>query len=147
MIISRPRTNTITALTLFLILIFTSFFMLLHSLLSHESWFWIKLILAPVVLAIGLVVLGKVLGAIKVVKLGEKKLQIFYPITRLRVDVKVPDILGWREEVIKTKNGEFREVKILYTKKKILKLSNKENTEYDAVIGYLKKKVKVKRQG
>ena len=38
--------------------------------------------------------------------------------------------------------GEFREVKILYTKKKILKLSNRENTEYDAVVKYLKKKAK-----
>lgn len=142
MIVSKPKTNTLTALTIFLILIFGSFFVLLDSLLSSESYFIVKLILAPVVLVIGLVVLGKLLGAIKIVKLGDNKLQIFYPISRLKVEVKVPDILGYREEVIKTKNGEFREVKILYTKKKILKLSNRENTEYDAVVRYLKKKVK-----
>ncbi|REE01600.1 hypothetical protein [Marinoscillum furvescens] len=145
MIVSKPKTNTLTALTIFLILIFGSFFVLLDSLLSSESYFIVKLILAPVVLVIGLVVLGKLLGAIKIVKLGDNKLQIFYPISRLKVEVKVPDILGYREEVIATKNGEFREVKILYTKKKILKLSNRENTEYDAVVRYLKKKVKVKK--
>lgn len=143
MITSKPKGNTITALTLFVVLIFIAFFMLLNSLLTHESFFVFKLILAPIVLVIGLLVLGKLLGSIKVVRLGNNRLQIFYPISRLKISVDVPNILGWREEVIKTKKGEFREVKILYSKKKILKLSNKENTEYEAVIKYLKKKVKV----
>lgn len=142
MIVSKPKVNTITALTLFLLLIFTSFTFLLDSLLTSADFFYVKLILGPVILAIGLLVLGKLLGAIKVVKLGENRMQLFYPVTRLKVEIKVADILGWREEVIKTKNGEFREVKILYGKKKILKLSNKENTEYNSIIKYLKKKVK-----
>lgn len=145
MIISKPKTQTLTALSLFLILIFASFFLVLNSLLKDESYFIIKLILAPIILVIGLLVLGKLLGAIKVVKLGDNKLEAFYPITRMRVKVDMKDVLGWKEEVVKTKNGEFREVKILYTKKKILKLSNRENTEYGSVIKYLKKKVKVKR--
>lgn len=145
MIISKPKTQTLTALSLFLILIFASFFLLLNSLIKDEAYFIIKLILAPIVLVIGLLVMGKLLGAIKVVKLGDNKMEAFYPITRMRIKIDVKDILGWREEVVKTKNGEFREVKILFTKKKILKLSNRENSEYDAVIKYLKKKVKVKR--
>ena len=145
MIVSKPITKTLTALSIFLILIFGSFFLLLSSLLSGESYFIFKLILAPLTLVIGLLVLGKLLAAIKIVKIGDNRIIVFYPITRMKVDIKVPDILGWREEVIKTKNGEFREVKILYTKKKILKLSNRENTEYDAVMKYLKKKVKVSR--
>ena len=97
------------------------------------------------VLVIGLLVLGKLLGAIKVVKFGDNKIVAFYPISRMRTTINVPDVLGWHEEVVKTKNGDFREVKILYTKKKILKLSNRENTEYDAVVKYLKKKVKFKK--
>ncbi|MEQ8469537.1 MAG: hypothetical protein RIC35_00040 [Marinoscillum sp.] len=145
MIVSRPKTQTLTALTLFLILIFASFFLLLNSLLKDESYFVLKLILAPVVLVIGLLVLGKLLGAIKVVKVGDNKIEAFYPISRMRIKMDVKDILGWREEVVKTKNGEFREVKILYTKKKILKLSNRENSEYEAVVKYLKKKVKAQR--
>lgn len=145
MIVSKPKANTITALTIFLILIFISFFLLLNSLLRYESYFILKLILAPIVLAIGLLVMGKLLGAIKVIKLGKGALHIFYPVSRMKTTVETKDILGWREEVIKTKNGEFREVKILYGKKKILKLSNKENTEYESVVNYLKKKVKVKR--
>lgn len=145
MIVSKPRVSTLTSLTVFLILIFGSFFYVLHSLLTNEAYFIAKLILAPILLAIGLVVLSKVLAAIKVVKAGNNSIQVFYPISRMRIDISVKDILGWHEEVINTKNGEFREVKILYTKKKILKLSNKENTEYEAVVKYLKKKVKIKK--
>lgn len=145
MIVSKPKANTVTALTLFVILIFISFFLLLNSLLTNEAYFIIKLILAPVVLAIGLVVLGKLLASIKLVKLGKGTIHVFYPITRMKTECNVKDVLGWREEVIKTRNGEFREVKILLAKKKILKLSNKENTEYEAVVNYLKKKVKVKK--
>lgn len=145
MIISKPKSNTITALTIFLVLVFTSFFMVLNSLLSEQSYFIIKLILAPVLLAIGLLVLGKLLGAIKVVKMGQDTINVFYPITRMRIKIGVKDVLGWREEVIKTKSGFYREVKILYTKKKILRLSNKENTEYDQVVKYLKKKIKIQK--
>lgn len=144
MIVSKPKANTVVALTLFLILIFISFFLLLNSLLTNESYWILKLILAPVVLAIGFIVLGKLLGSMKVVKLGKGSIHVYYPITRMKKDIHVKDILGWHEEVIKTKNGEFREVKVLYDKKKILKLSNKENTEYESVVKYLKKKVKVR---
>ncbi len=145
MIVSKPKTQTLTALTIFLVLIFAAFFMLLNSLLTEPSYFIVKLILTPVVLVIGLLVLGKLLGAIKVVRVGDNKIEVFYPISRIRTNIQVPNLLGWKEEVVKTKNGEYREVKILYTKKKILKLSNRENTEYDAVVKYLKKKVKFKK--
>ena len=119
--------------------------MLLNSLLTEPSYFIVKLILTPVVLVIGLLVLGKLLGAIKVVRVGDNKIEVFYPISRMRTNIQVPNLLGWKEEVVKTKNGEYREVKILYTKKKILKLSNRENTEYEAIVKYLKKKVRFKR--
>ena len=145
MIVSKPKTQTLTALTIFLVLIFAAFFMLLNSLLTEPSYFIVKLILTPVVLVIGLLVLGKLLGAIKVVRVGDNKIEVFYPISRMRTNIQVPNLLGWKEEVVKTKNGEYREVKILYTKKKILKLSNRENTEYEAIVKYLKKKVRFKR--
>lgn len=145
MIVSKPKTQTLTALTIFLVLIFAAFFMLLNSLLTEPSYFIVKSILTPVVLVIGLLVLGKLLGAIKVVRVGDNKIEVFYPISRMRTNIQVPNLLGWKEEVVKTKNGEYREVKILYTKKKILKLSNRENTEYEAIVKYLKKKVRFKR--
>lgn len=143
MTVSKPKTNTLTALSLFLILIFGSFFLLLGSLLRDGSYFYVKLILAPLVLVIGMIVLGKLLSNIKIVKFGNNVIEVFYPISRMRLKIDVAHILGWHEEVIKTKNGEFRELKILYTKKKILKLSNRENTEYDEAVKYMKKKVKV----
>ncbi|MFY0598270.1 MAG: hypothetical protein JXR03_01275 [Cyclobacteriaceae bacterium] len=145
MIVSKPKSNTSIALGIFLILTFVVFFMLLGSLISNPEYFIAKLILTPIVLVIALIVMSKFLGSLKAVFLGKDKIEVLYLITRVRFSVPVKEVLGWREEVVKTKNGDFREVKILYIKKKILKLSNKENTEYDKVIKYLKQKVKIKK--
>jgi len=142
MIVSKPRYQTIFALTIFLVLIFGSFFLLLNSLLASESFFILKLILTPITLVIALLVLSKLLAAIKTVKAGNNQLQIFYPISRARITLPLTDILGWREDVVKTKQGEFRETKILFGKKKVIKLSNKENTEYEKLVQYLNQKAK-----
>jgi len=142
MIVSKPRINTVFALSVFLVLVFGSFFLLLDSLLKSESFFILKLILTPITLVIGLLVLGKLLGALKIVKAGNNRLTIFYPISRSRINLPLGDIRGWREDVVKTKQGEFRETKILYGKKKVIKLSNKENTEYEKLLKYLNQKAK-----
>jgi hypothetical protein len=142
MIVSKPRINTVFALSIFLVLVFGSFFLLLDSLLKSESFFIVKLILTPITLVIALLVLGKLLAAIKIVKAGNNKLHIFFPISRSRIELPLEEIKGWREDVVKTKQGEFRETKILYGKKKVIKLSNKENTEYDKLVKYLNQKAK-----
>jgi hypothetical protein len=142
MIVSKPRFNTIFALSIFLVLVFGSFFLLLDSLLSNESYFIVKLILTPITLVIALLVLGKLLGAIKIVKAGNNRLDIFFPISRSRIDLPLEQIKGWREDVVKTKQGEFRETKIVYGNKKVIKLSNKENTEYKKLLKYLNQKAK-----
>ena len=74
-------------------------------------------------------------------------MNIFFPISRSRIDLPLNDIKGWREDVVKTKQGEFRETKILYGKKKVIKLSNKENTEYDRLVKYLSQKAKKQKGG
>lgn len=79
MIVSKPRINTVFALSIFLILVFGSFFLLLDSLLNSESFFIVKLILTPITLVIALLVLGKLLAAIKIVKAGNNRLNIFSP--------------------------------------------------------------------
>ncbi|GAA5034536.1 hypothetical protein GCM10011506_29570 [Marivirga lumbricoides] len=147
MIISKPRYQTLFALGVFLILVFGSFFLLLNSLLSSpESFFILKIILAPLTLVIALLVLSKFIAAIKVVKIGNNKINITYLISRSKAEIAIADIKGWTEEIVKTKQGDYKEIKILFGQKKILKLSNKENTEYERVVKYLNAKAKkVKR--
>lgn len=147
MIVSKPKFNTVFALSLFLVLVFGSFFLLLDSLLKSESFFIIKLILTPITLVIALLVLGKLLAAIKIVKAGNNKLNIFFPISRSRVELPLNEIRGWREDIVKTKQGEFRETKILYGKKKVIKLSNKENSDYEKLVKYLDQKAKKQKAG
>ncbi len=142
MIKSKPRYQTVFALSVFLLLLFGSFFLLLDSLLNNPQFFILKLILTPLVLVIGLLILNKLIAGVKIIEAGNNQLSIFHPISRKRIKLSVDDIRGWQEEVVKTKNGEFRETKILYGKKHIVKLSNKENTEYDKLIKYLSQKAK-----
>lgn len=145
MIVSKPKSNTAIALGTFLVLVFISFFFLLNSLLSSPNYFIIKLILTPILLVIGLIVMSKLLSSLKAVFIGKDKIEVLYLISRARLSIHIKDVLGWHEEMVKTKNGEFREVKILISKKKIIKLSNKENTEYDKIIKYLRQKIKIKK--
>ncbi len=143
MIVSKPRYQTIFALSIFLILVFGSFFLLLNSLLkAPEQFFIIKLITTPVVLVIGLLVLSKLITAIKVIKVGNNKISIKFLISRSIINLNLVDIKAWNEEIVKTKQGDYKETKILYGHKKIIKLSNKENTEYDSIIKYLNSKAK-----
>lgn len=145
MIISKPKFGTSFSLGVVVTLIFAVFFFLLDSLLRHPDYFWVKLILAPMVLAIGLLIFGKFLSGMKQITLGDGKIEVLFLVSRQRIKLPVKEVLGWREEVVKTKNGDFREVKILYDKKKIIKLSNKESTEYDKAVKYLREKVKVRK--
>lgn len=143
MIVSKPRYQTLFALGIFLILVFGSFFLLLNSLLkAPEQFFILKIITTPLVLVIGLLVLTKFITAIKVIKVGNNKISIKYLISRSVISLNLSDIKAWHEEIVKTKQGDFKETKILYGHKKIIKLSNKENTEYDGIVKYLNAKAK-----
>jgi len=145
MIKSTPKYQTVFALSIFLILLFCSFFFVLHSLLNNPSFFILKLILAPILLVLALLILNKLISSIKIIEAGNNQLQIFYPISRKKLLVTLAEIKGWQEEIIKTKNGDFKEIKILYGIKKVIKLSNKENTEYDKLQKYLTQKAKKKQ--
>ncbi len=143
MIVSKPRYQTLFALGVFLVLVFGSFFLLLNSLLkAPEQFFILKIITTPLVLVIGLLVLTKFITAIKVIKVGNNKISIKFLISRSVISLSIADIKAWHEEIVKTKQGDYRETKILYGHKKIIKLSNKENTEYDSIVKYLNTKAK-----
>lgn len=145
MIKSTPKYQTVFALSVFLLLLFGSFFLLFHSLLNDPSFFIIKLILTPIVLVIALLILNKLISSVKVIEAGNNQIAVFHPLSRKRIKLLLEQIKGWNEEVVKTKNGDYRETKVLYGNKQILKFSNKENTEYTKLVNYLAQKAKKKQ--
>ena len=52
------------------------------------------------------------------------------------------DINDWQEEVVKRKNSAYHRLSIHLVNGKKLNLSNHENSHYDKVVNYLRKKVK-----
>ena len=111
---------------------------------NPASYFWMKLILAPTLLVIGIVVAIKGLFSAVSVTLGSNRLSYRYPLGAEKQH-KISDVMDWNEEMVKNKSSIYKQLTIQLSNGKKIKLSNQENSDYEKVIGYLKKKVKVKK--
>lgn len=147
MIQSKPLYNTSFALFLFFVMVTGSFFYMLHALLANPQFFVAKLVLTPILLVIALFALGKLLKQMVTIQAKSKSLEVYSPITRQRQQIPFDSILGWEESMVKTGKGEFREIKILYQPKKVLKFSNKETSQYKALASHLHKHLPKKKVG
>lgn len=80
--------------------------------------------------------------SLKTIELGDNKISFKFPLQAKRT-FKISDIQSWKEEKVKTKNYEFKELQIQLANHK-LKVSNREHTCYDQVKKYLGQKAKKK---
>ncbi len=143
MIVSRPKNQTVFALSLFLIIILgVTLWVILDLVRYPEAYFFLKLTLAPILLVIWTFVAIKFYTSLKVIELGDKKISFKFPLQSKRT-YKLGDIQSWKEEKVKTKGSEFKELQIRLGNRS-LKVSNREHTAYDEVRKYLSKKVKKK---
>ncbi len=145
MIHSRPKFGSIISIGVFLIGTLAVAIWLLAELMQNPaSYFLVKLILAPTLLVIGIVVAAKTYFSALILSLGNNTLTYRYLIGSQR-KYKITEIVSWHEEVVKRKSSEYRRLSILLIKDKKLLLSNHENTNYQDVVNYLKKKVKKRK--
>ena len=145
MIHSQPKSATLTALGIFLILILGVSLWLFYELIcSPESFFILKLILAPLLLVIAIIVATKGYLTAVTVWLGDNQIAYRYPFGS-QIKLKLSAIAHWEESVVKRKKSVYRSLTIVLTNGKKLQVSNHENTHYDQLLSYLKKKVKVRQ--
>ena len=146
MIHSRPQSNALFAVGVFLLLLLAAGCWLLVELIEDpSSYFLPKLILIPTLLVIGIVVVSKSYYSAVTITLGNDRLTYRYPLGSKKKH-KISDISTWQEKVIKRKSSTYRRLSIqLVTGKKLL-LSNHENGDYENVVKYLRKKVRTKGQ-
>lgn len=143
MIVSKPKSQSVFALSLFLIIILGVFLWIIFDLVRYpESYFYIKISLAPVLLVILIFIAVNFYSSSKTIELGDNKISFKLPLQG-RKTFKVSEIQGWKEEKVKTKSSEFKELQIAVAKHR-LRISNREHTAYDDVRKYLTKKVKRK---
>ena len=106
----------------------------------HPRWynFGILLLLAPI---LGYV-LYRLLFQLKRIELGNNTFVVHYLFYKKKKSYAVAEIESWKEHQVKVgKNSTYREVEIVFKSAKKISLGKKEYTEYDKVLGYLKKKV------
>ncbi len=141
---SEPKSNSLISIGFFLLAVIAVDVWLFWELLQYpESYFLIKLILAPTLLVIGIAVAVKSYSSALILTMGNNSITYRYLFGSNRKH-KISDVVNWQEEVVKRKSSEYRQLSIRLANGKKLKLSNLENTNYDKLVSYLKKKVKVK---
>ncbi len=142
MIQSRPRSNALFAVGLFIILTLAVDGWILAGLITDpSSYFMAKLILVPTLLVIGIIVASKSYFSAMTLTLGNDRLTYQYPFGPKKKH-KISEVAAWEETVIKRKSSTYKRLTIRLTGGKKLHLSNQENSDYDKVLKYLKKKVK-----
>ncbi|WP_436516333.1 hypothetical protein [Ekhidna sp. To15] len=142
MINSRPKSSLMISIGVFLIGILSVDIWLFYELVKNSaSYLWAKLILTPTLLVIGIAVARKGYMSTLAITIRNSILTYRY-LLGSKKSHKISMIANWQEEVVKSKNGEYRQLSMVLSTGKILQLSNHENSNYQSVVNYLKKKVK-----
>ncbi|MFT4736085.1 MAG: hypothetical protein ACI8QD_002267 [Cyclobacteriaceae bacterium] len=144
MITSKPKSTALFSIAIFVgLALAAAIWILIELILFPQSYLIIKIILAPILFVIVLIVVVKTYFSAVTVSLGNNSIIYQYYLGK-RKTYKTSSVAYWKEEVVKTKKKDYRRLSIALSHGKTIHLSNQENENYDKVIGYLTKKVKVK---
>jgi hypothetical protein len=138
MIISRPKRQTIFALiTSTLICGMGSVYLMRHVLEEPATW---KYIVLGVLLLGTSVLIYKLLFNYKVLKISHDQIHVYYPFRFYKSVQGIKELGAWQEVIIETNKTQFKELKLVFKNKGFVKITNQENSDYDKVYKYIKKK-------
>ena len=145
MIISKPRTNALFALTVFIIISLSLAYAGIQGPINNGVWKWYNYVavyfFGPLSLVIGL----RMLWNFKLVYFGKDRIEVKYPFRFSFRRYTLKEIESWSETQVKTGKSLFKELRIVFERRSI-KLSNQENSSYKEVHNYLRKKAGKKEQ-
>lgn len=144
-IVSKPRSQTLISFILFLLLTFLVFGLNVTAIL-HGTYAWYNLAIAGILLPLGLFVLYRIFIRYKIIRAGDNRVEVVYPVLRKTHAYTVKQIASWRESIVKTgKNSVFKELEIVFDNHFRLTIGQKEHTEYDRLVQYLLRKAPGKK--
>lgn len=143
MIVSKPKRKTIFALSLSTIITGGGSYYFMNSVLNGETATWRYIILGILLLSTS-ILLYKLIFNYKVIKISHDIVHVYYPFRLYRSSQPIKSLGAWQETVIETKSGIFKELKLVFDQKGFVKLSNQENSDYDKVYKYIKRKASKK---
>lgn len=146
MIVSKPPVSTLTSFGLFLLVTFVVIGMNVFTLWQSPTPAWYNYGILVLLIPIGGFVLYKIFIRYQVVRLGNNRVEIQFPVLRQWKKYNLDQIQFWFENQVKTgKNSVYKELVIKFSDDLKITLSPKESTEYEKVIQYLKQKVAKKK--
>jgi len=145
MILVKPKSGTLWSMGLFIVICRVSGGYGLSPMLSDVHAAWYNYVLAVVVLPLGIGLLFRMLWSYKKITIGKGKVEVYYPVRGKKTSFKVGEIDSWKEEIIKTASGTYRELQIKYASKKKLDISMQEHSKYQETVVYFRKKAASKQ--
>jgi hypothetical protein len=142
MIIAKPNPQTLFSFSIFAFasgaLIYWNASIYFTS--THPQWYnlGILILLAPI---LGYV-LYRLLFQLKRIEIGNNQIVVFYLLYGKRKEYSISEIKNWKEHVVSVgKNSTYKELEIVFESQKKISIGKKEYSDYDKVIGYMKKKL------
>ncbi|MEY4929395.1 MAG: hypothetical protein RI909_119 [Bacteroidota bacterium] len=146
MIVSKPQTNTIVSFSFFLLITLVVLTMNIFALVRVPAPAWYNYLMVILLAPIGLFVFYKIFVRYKIIRLGNNRLELSYPMLRRHSEFPLQEIVAWKENVVKTgKNSVFKQLEIFLPDKQRISFGDKEHTEYGRVVQYLNQKLPKKK--
>lgn len=139
MIVSKPKRTTIFSLTVFTLVCGFGSLYFLRQVLSESEGTWRYIVLGILVLTTS-ILLSKLLFGYKVIKISHDQVHIYFPFRFFKTTQSIKDLGAWQESIVTTNKTEFKQLKLVFLNKGYVKLSNQENSDYDKVYKYIKRK-------
>ena len=140
MIVSRPQRKTIFSLGLFTLVIFVGLVISTRAMLSGGEVPTWRYVVTGLLLLTASFLLHKLIFNYKVLKISHDKFHIYYPFCFYRSVQDVKELGAWQQTVVNTNKTEFKELKLVFVNKGYVKITNQENSDYDKVYKYVKRK-------
>ena len=144
MIESKPKRNTIFALFMSALTTGGGSFYFMSDILSGDTAPWRFIVLIILLISTSLL-LYKLIFNYKVIRISHDIIHVYYPFRFFRSSQPIKDLGAWQETIIQAKYGIFKELKLVFYSKGYVKITNQENSDYDKVYKYIKKKAPKKQ--
>ncbi len=139
MIESRPKRNTVFSLTVFTVISGFGSLYFMRQVLAEPDGTWRYVALGFLLIATSILIY-KLLFNYKIIKISHDIVHVYFPFRLYRSSTPVTEIGAWQETIVNTNKTEFKQLKVVFNNKGYIKLSNQENSNYDKVYKYVKKK-------
>lgn len=143
MIISKPKFRAISAVGVFVLICLGLGGYNLH-LITKESHWWFNYAMTLLFLPLAGVLLLRLIFNYKLVRIGSGRITIAFPTRGFKQTRLLNEIDTWDETIIQTTTGVYRHLKISFPNL-VVTISQQENTNYEKIMDYLKKKAPRKK--